>query len=354
MGNEDRSGRGSDLDVLHSFWRAQTHIGLVLWGFGSIGLAVYLAATPSGPHRPALSVLTGIGLFSSLVVFWWGGLRMVNTRWRTLFFCGWVVFTIATLSVGVGLDGGVTSPVVYLLALPVLLAGLALPPVAVAALSVMAITSYIGLALGTPEAAAPEAVVGMGLAMACLLATTGAWNRHVQDQRLYELATHDGLTQCLTYRAFWDRLDAEVARAVRYDRPLSIVMADVDRLKQLNDTSGHAAGDAALAAVGGVLLEGARDVDLVGRLGGDEFAVLLPETDDGQLPAVLARLRAGLQAGPPAGPPAEPPARRPTGPPPVSVSFGAASWRGAADTAADLVARADQALYQAKRARMGC
>lgn len=156
----------------------------------------------------------------------------------------------------------------------------------------------------------------------------------MQDRRLEELANHDGLTGCLTHRAFQEKLASEASRADRYGRAFGVVMADVDRLKNINDTYGHGAGDAALKLVAGALKDAVREVDGVGRLGGDEFAILVAEADHGDIEAVGQRLHASVHEV--------------AGPVPVTVSFGGASWNSAGDTVIDLLRRADDALYEAK------
>ena len=97
--------------------------------------------------------------------------------------------------------------------------------------------------------------------------------------RLVVEATEDPVTGLLNHRAFHHRLQAEVQRAQRHDRALSLVLVDLDAFKAINDTYGHPAGDRVLQRVGEVLRELSRNGDVIGRLGGDEFGLLLPETD---------------------------------------------------------------------------
>jgi diguanylate cyclase (GGDEF)-like protein len=170
-----------------------------------------------------------------------------------------------------------------------------------------------------------------------------AINRNAQNQdrqglmaRLHKLATHDGLTGCLTYQAFQDALEVETARARRHGRAFSVVMMDLDSFKSINDTYGHDVGDATLRGVVQALVDGARTTDAVGRLGGDELAVLLPETDPDQAQLAAERLQAHARA---AQTPVE-----------VTVSFGVATWSNRFESAAEVIRHADQALYAAKRA----
>jgi len=124
----------------------------------------------------------------------------------------------------------------------------------------------------------------------------------IQNARLYgdveHLAITDGLTGLYNHRYFYDRLAQEVARAQRYDLPLSLLMIDIDDFKGYNDRSGHRAGDALLRQLGAVLRSQVRQqIDLVARYGGEEFVVILPST--GMIGAARAgeRLRDAVNEG---------------------------------------------------------
>src|SRR3954464_235029 len=98
-------------------------------------------------------------------------------------------------------------------------------------------------------------------------------------ERERDLSRTDALTGLLNRRAFIEALDRERARHQRFPRPLTLAYLDLDNFKGINDSHGHAAGDALLRAVAQGMENSVRDVDSVGRLGGDEFAILMPETD---------------------------------------------------------------------------
>lgn len=162
------------------------------------------------------------------------------------------------------------------------------------------------------------------------------------EAELTRLATTDALTGTLNRRRFMELADTELERARRHGRPLTLMMMDIDHFKRINDTHGHAAGDAALVAfthcVGGLL----RDADVFARLGGEEFAVLLPET---AMPAALAlaeRLRVAV---------AELTVDAPSGPFSMTVSTGLSATLDGRNTSPDrLLGESDQALYAAKQA----
>ena len=142
------------------------------------------------------------------------------------------------------------------------------------------------------------------------------------------------------------RLDAyiieEFAIAQRTGKPLSVIMADVDHFKRVNDTCGHAAGDRILVAVAEALRGRLRPRDLVARFGGEEFVLVLPETDASGAEVVAERIRKKIEASRHEVGGAEPLS--------VTMSFGCATLGPAAfGTAAEVLAAADEALYTAKR-----
>lgn len=129
------------------------------------------------------------------------------------------------------------------------------------------------------------------------LADTAALAVHnaAMHERITRLAVTDELTGLANRRRFMEVLRQEVQRARRYSRPLTLLMIDLDRLKQINDTTGHAAGDVMLRGVADSIRASVRATDYAARLGGDEFAALLPETgrDDGL--AIAERIRAQVE-----------------------------------------------------------
>jgi diguanylate cyclase (GGDEF)-like protein len=155
-----------------------------------------------------------------------------------------------------------------------------------------------------------------------------------QADALVELSRTDSLTGLRNPRAFEERLAEEVARAVRYGEPLSLLVVDVDGLKAINDRSGHHAGDVALRAVADALRAGARQIDLTARVGGDEFAVVAPRTDTAAAAALAERIRSLVMA---------------RGEPRLTVSIGVVTTRDGRPSAASLREVADTALYAAKR-----
>jgi diguanylate cyclase (GGDEF)-like protein/putative nucleotidyltransferase with HDIG domain len=158
-----------------------------------------------------------------------------------------------------------------------------------------------------------------------------------RNTQLAELAASDELTGLRNYRHLHEALAAASSMAVRTQRPLSVVMLDVDRFKLYNDDFGHPAGDEVLRRVGGILRGMTRAHDLAARYGGEEFAVLLPATATEAARAFAERVRIAI-AGVPW------PHRA------ITASLGVATGPTGACDGAALLARADEALYRAKRA----
>jgi diguanylate cyclase (GGDEF)-like protein len=154
-----------------------------------------------------------------------------------------------------------------------------------------------------------------------------------------EASLLDHLTGLGNHRAFYEQLERQLARATRYRGPLSLVLIDLDELKHVNDTLGHAIGDALLAEVGRVVRAVVRVADSGFRTGGDEFALILPATDaDGAEELTRRLLRRTLD---------DRPGSRYAKP--ISFSAGIASVPLHATEMTKLVARADAALYRGKR-----
>jgi diguanylate cyclase (GGDEF)-like protein len=154
-----------------------------------------------------------------------------------------------------------------------------------------------------------------------------------QADALADLSIRDPLTGLANHRAFVEGLEAEVARSARYGGPLSLLIADVDGLKAINDRGGHSAGNLALRTVAGAFLDHARRTDLVARIGGDEFALIAPRTEAGDAWALGDRIRSLLaRAGQD-----------------LTVSVGVATADAPDTSATGLFEAADRALYDAKR-----
>ena len=160
-----------------------------------------------------------------------------------------------------------------------------------------------------------------------------------------ELALKDELTGLANRRALEMLLAEEVTRALRHGRPLSIVMADVDHFKVVNDTYGHRAGDEVLRELARLVGENLRSIDKAARYGGEELLMMLPETPVAEAQHVAERVRSAVEKYTFR---VEPGASRPTIALRLTASLGIASFPQDADNPRRLVEVADRALYTAK------
>lgn len=116
----------------------------------------------------------------------------------------------------------------------------------------------------------------------------------IDNAKLYELATKDGMTKLYIYRHFYTLLENEIRRCSRYKRNMSLLMMDIDNFKRINDTYGHLTGDTILKRLAAVLQETVRKIDIPARYGGEEFVVILPETDKKDACVIAERIRKNI------------------------------------------------------------
>jgi len=331
-------------DAAIRFWRRHGLVGVVISLCASSTVFAYGMSANAAHHRGLLMTLAVTAFVVSLV---YGRCvaAMARSARRITYFYSWSLLLVVLILTGAALDGGAASPLAGLLYLALLYAGMAYPWLGVLGISVIEVGGYLGFCVGDGTFGTHyTGLVSAGLALAGVMATLSAYNRETLQRSERELArrleveaTYDGLTGCLSRRAFDAALAAEVVRANRYRRSLALLCVDVDHLKEANDTYGHACGDDVLAGVGGMLRTLARQADVVGRRGGDEFAVLLPETTVTDAAELARRFRDA--------------ARTLSAQVPVTISIGASAMDGDGSDGPDsLVARADGALYEAKAA----
>ena len=261
---------------------------------GRVGGLLWLFA---GVATPVLTLLPGVEVTTpyALAVMWvcaviWGVFAFAVLDWRRI---PSVVVEFATaLAIGyttltiIG-TGGTESPArLHSVLVLVYAAGFLRPPAAIAAIFGCAAAyalpggGFAELAFTAPIFLVVGGVILMG-------------RRLLLDQALT-----DPLTGLPNHRHFHERLGAEVSRARRHGRPLTLALIDLDHFKQINDLAGHATGDRVLAELGARLRTGLRGEDLLARIGGDEFALLLPETTEADGHALLERVRRMLEREP--------------------------------------------------------
>jgi diguanylate cyclase (GGDEF)-like protein len=164
----------------------------------------------------------------------------------------------------------------------------------------------------------------------------------VHNMELENMAMQDDLTQLFNRRYLFERLERELETARAFNRPLSLMVADLDGMKQVNDGYGHRVGDALLSAFGRFLLATTRASDVPARTGGDEFAIILPDTPEKAAVALKERLVRTL---------AENSLLADEVKVPVTASFGVATFPVAGSTVDALLQRADVDMYTDKNMR---
>lgn len=162
------------------------------------------------------------------------------------------------------------------------------------------------------------------------------------NARLERLAVTDGLTGVFNHRRFQEQLQGELLRSERHNRPMAVLMVDVDFFKKVNDAMGHPAGDELLRRLAEVLSRDLRQTDMIARYGGEEFGVILPETTKSEAMQVAERMRQAVENRI-----NTPESSWPTR---VTVSIGVATFPEDGRTGEQVLTSADQAMYVAKRA----
>jgi two-component system, cell cycle response regulator len=159
-------------------------------------------------------------------------------------------------------------------------------------------------------------------------------------KRLEEMATTDGLTGLLNKRALIATAGEKLRSAKRFNKPLSVLIGDIDHFKRVNDTYGHDVGDLVIRGFGDVLKRAKRDTDVVGRFGGEEFVVVCEETGDEGAKLLAERIRQELEATT---------FQTELGPLSVTCSLGVATAPHAGQAWEQLFKATDDALYASKR-----
>ncbi len=253
---------------------------------------------------------------------------------------------ITIVSIVVAMTGGAASPFFY--AYPLVVAGVALVvrPSITIVLGGVAIAGYLAATFsaagGRPFDDGLAAIVAVNLTALLLLAYVAmvvAREQRRTREAAVRLSTLDAMTGLANRPYVLAAVEREIDRATRYGHGFCVLMADLDGLKDLNDTYGHRVGDRVLAEVAEVIRANVRRIDTAARLGGDEFVVLLPETDREGAGVVADKIREGVatlaivEGGEEI---------------PVAVSIGLGEWsRGR--SLDDVIAAADDAMYDMKR-----
>ena len=261
-----------------------------------LAAGVYTALFADPSHRLGVGLTVTVAAISGPVTLWgvpWR--RVIASRWREAAFFAWTVSTIGVIAASAAFDGGAQSPLALMLFLPAVFASLAYPLRLVFASAALAEAAFLALVL--VEAPEPGYTLAFcaGLAGMAILAVWQAANHDAWRSELARSSITDPLTGVLNRRGFDQASHVAFSDLARHDRPVTLLVIDLDVFKAYNDAYGHQAGDLLLCWVGEQLENAVRPTDSVARLGGDEFAVLLPGTDrDSALP-VIERIEQTLE-----------------------------------------------------------
>jgi diguanylate cyclase (GGDEF)-like protein len=168
-------------------------------------------------------------------------------------------------------------------------------------------------------------------------------------EKLKRLSITDGLTKLFNSRYFYNQLKAEIDRTARYQRPLSLLLLDIDKFKEYNDSYGHLEGDKVLLRLGQVIKSCLRKMDSAYRYGGEEFTVILPETEGDEAATVAERIRSAVDSEKYYPQDSNKPVA-------ITISIGVTEYHDGEDVAI-FVQRADKAMYLSKqsgRNRVSC
>jgi diguanylate cyclase (GGDEF)-like protein len=162
-------------------------------------------------------------------------------------------------------------------------------------------------------------------------------------EKILQQSLTDPLTGLYNRRFFEQELDHEIKRCQRYGRAFTLLLADIDYFKKINDTYGHDAGDEILKQVGYLIKSNLRGLDIVARVGGEEFAIILPETPPNSISIVTRRLMKAMRNCKPSFLPMSQDHH------PITFSLGVASYRRGLATPKIMFKLVDESLYEAKR-----
>lgn len=339
----DRRARAGARDEHAAFLRSMSQVD---W-LALLVVALYLLVDNTPLPQPTTALLS-MGLFALFATgLRWRHFPLRPPRARIALD---VAVTIVFISVMAAQSGGPASPLVNLYLLPVVLAAVTLGPRGTLVVFLAVAVAWVGLMAqhGELQNAAPVVFARIfgqlgPFALVAYLTQRLAGSIITARRRIAELAEHDGLTGLINQRSFKELLQREHDSRMRTrSGGYAVLMVDMDRLKQVNDTWGHEAGNAAIVNVAEAIRRAVRKTDVAARLGGDEFAVFLPDATPQIAEVVAQRIRNTVfkslfQAG----------GRLQR----MTVSVGAGGFPQDGATMDDALAAADTRMYQDKKLR---
>jgi diguanylate cyclase (GGDEF)-like protein len=262
---------GTDLNVRLASVPTGVRVTFIVCVAAAIDVALY--AQPS--RRLALAVVLAVAVLGAAGMSLLPWERIVRSRFREPAFLAWSLSNVVTIAIFVLIDHTSNSAMSLMFFIPIVFVSTTYPLRSVIIVSVATSVAYFAVALAVGSTT--DFVVMFAAVLLCT-ALMGAWQARNHDtvrEELARMSRTDPLTGCLNRRGFEERASEAIRVARETGEPLAVILVDLDGFKQVNDTGGHAAGDAVLRQVTDRLAGATGPEDLIGRLGGDEFAVLL-------------------------------------------------------------------------------
>jgi diguanylate cyclase (GGDEF)-like protein/putative nucleotidyltransferase with HDIG domain len=308
-------------------------MGLLFFAGAAIGFVSLLLPQSPDANLPAVAAVCGVAMGLS-AVFWFTAGRLPQWAFTAALFGGTLLINAAIY----WSDRPASSYAFYFVWVVMFAAyfmsiAQTVVQAAFVAVSYPVIVRALG---GSPESAQRWLLTIWTLVVVGLFITILRSRMDRLIGKLSDAARTDPLTELLNRRGFQEAFDLELERSRRSDRPCTLLLADLDHFKRVNDLLGHPAGDARLKKLAQLLNVGKRRIDSAARMGGEEFALLLPDTDEHGGFVIAERLRHTVRDA------------FATHPVEVTLSFGVASYPRHGATGDQLLLAADQALYVAK------
>jgi diguanylate cyclase (GGDEF)-like protein len=319
---------GTDLNVRLASVPAGVRVTLIVCAAAAFDVHFY--AVPS--RRLALFLVLAAAVLGALGMGLVPWERIVRSRWREPAFLAWSLSNVATITVFGFINNMPNSALSLLFFVPVVFVSTTYPLRSVVIVGVTSLCCYLAVASHAGSSADWVVMFAAVLGSTALMGAWQARNHDVVREELARASRTDPLTGSLNRRGFGEQAAEAIRTAASADRPLAVILVDLDGFKQVNDTAGHAAGDQVLRDVTTRLAAASGPDGLIGRLGGDEFAVLLHGVDEAGAAAAGERLEKALADV-------------------TRASLGVAVMPQHGDALAALLGWADRRLYETKLER---
>ncbi|MEE8366331.1 MAG: GGDEF domain-containing protein [Gammaproteobacteria bacterium] len=268
--------------------------------------------------------------------------KLAIETWAMIIFISWVAFN----------TGGIDSPLLSLFLIVIMVSALTLGKVITLLEFILVTVVYIYFAqsIYTEDSFSlinfsDVMILFTPIILVGYVTTLLAADIHLANEELALLSDTDELTGVKNRRAFNKEFSVEAKRAVRYERPFSIMMLDSDNLKKINDQYGHPVGDSLIISLSQVIKSSLRETDILARYGGDEFVVMLPETGHSKAIEIAERIRQSVE-----NTSFSADGNRVSS----TLSIGVACYPEDSNISEEIIIKADKALYQSKLKGKNC